>query len=624
MRREIRGRRRGRGARLGGPAAERMPLEEVPVPAFHRIASGLAAFVLLSAAPASRAAWVPDGNPLCNVPGEQFLASTARGTFANGPVSVPLRGMLVFWSHRTVTDPVDLFYGIVRETPPPDPAPGTDGTPFVIAAGSQGFPAAVAVEPIPSGAQSQGSAFVAAWTDEQRLRAKRIGDEADWGANGVAVAPADALSQSSPAITDDGGRGAIVAWLATTDAQRLVRAQRLDENGNLLWGAGGVPVGLDTTVQGAPGVARAPGGGIYVLRKDHRIAGTVGGPVSLALYRLDGGGVTAAGWPVAGVVIGGVNPWSYRLLEDGSGGVFVAWTGSVTLVDQSKGLEVRVTRIQSDGQPASGWSLAGTVAVGRDDGYCKLEDVDLDGTGGVVLAASYQRIVGGPSPTRTDLFVQRFLGDGTRPAAWPAAGHPLSAGPGDEDGARLIGQQGGLLAAWRDDLSSQSDLYALRLEPDGTPVAGWDPQGLLLCGAPSVQSNVQVAPNNSGGAVFAWLDWRSATGPDLYMQSLDAAGRLDVEHPPAGPLALSAPRPSPAHGPVELVLNANGTGTARVEVVDSGGRSIRRWSVRVGPGRNPITWRLDRADGARVAPGVYHLRVSTPWGERSRKVVVLT
>lgn len=188
----------------------------------------------------------------------------------------------------------------------------------------------------------------------------------------------------------------------------------------------------------------------------------------------------------------------------------------------------------------------------------------------------------------------------------------------------MIGQQGGLLAAWRDDFSSQSDLYTLRLEPDGTPAEGWGPQGLLLCGAPSVQSNVQVAPNNSGGAVFAWLDWRATTGPDVYMLSLNAAGQLDVPRPLAGPFALSTPWPSPARGPVELVLDANDTGTARVEVVDLHGRSIRRWTVRVSPGRNPITWRLDRADGVRVAPGVYHLRVSTPWGERSRKVVVLT
>jgi hypothetical protein len=596
------------------------------VPALLRIACGLATVAVLSPAPASHAAWVPDGNPLCNVAGYQYEGRVARGMFATGPAGATLRGMLLVWQDQRA-DPGDLYHGIVTEMPPPDPAPGRDGTPFVIAPGNQAGAAATAVEPIPNGAQSQGSAFVVIFTDftdGQRLRAKRLGDGADWGATGIAVAPADALSQSWGAITDDGGRGAIVSWLGTTLAQRLVRAQRLDENGNLLWGPAGVPVGVDTTVQSEPRITAAPGGGAYILRKDHRIAGTGAGPEALVLYRLDASGAPAPGWPVDGVVIGGESPWSYRLLPDGAGGVFVAWTELVTLVDESNGLEVRVTRIQADGDPATGWSLAGVAAVTRDDGYCKLEDVDLDGAGGIVLVASYERVVGGPSPTGTDLFVQRLQGDGSRPAAWPAAGHTLSDGTGSEDGARLIGQEGGLLAVWRDDASSSSDLFALRLEPDGTPAAGWDPQGLLLCGAPSVQWNVQLAPNSHGGAVFAWQDWRAdSTGPDLYMQSVDAAGRLDVPRPRAGSLSLSAPRPTPARGSVELILDAVADGTATIAAHDLSGRVVRRWSMPVVPGRNTVLWRLDHEDGRRVAPGVYHVHVVTPQGSRTRKVVVL-
>jgi hypothetical protein len=223
---------------------------------------------------------------------------------------------------------------------------------------------------------------------------------------------------------------------------------------------------------------------------------------------------------------------------------------------------------------------------------------------------SYERIVAGPAPTGTDLFVQRLLGDGTRPASWPEAGRLLNGAGGDQYEARLIGQAGGLLSAWRDDRSGTSDLYTLRLEPDGTPATGWDPQGLLLCGAPSTQWNVRMAPNNSGGAVFTWQDWRAdSTGPDLYMQTVNAAGELDVPRRTARPLALSAPRPSPASGPVELVLEVHAAGPAKVDVVDSAGRSVGRWSVALSPGANAILWDLRTTSGRRAAPGVYHLRV---------------
>ena len=586
------------------------------------IARAMLGIALLVAS--THAAWVPEGNPLCNISGYQHPGGTTRFVATAGPIG-SISGMLVVWQDMR-SGSGDLYSGFVSDQAPPDPAPGADGEPLIVAPGNQWSPAVTMVAPIWSGAQWQNPASVVAWNHGEamnQVRAKRQGDSADWGPIGIAVAPADPMAQGWPAITDDGDKGAIVTWLDLSSAQRLVRAQRLDEHGNRIWGDAGVPVGLDTTVQGEPRIARAPGGGAYILRTDYRIAGTLGYLQALVLYRLDGNGATAAGWPADGIVIPAQMPGFHRMIPDGNDGVFIAWTEQEPLSDFSTGLETRVTHIQSDGTPGPGWTLAGVGAFARDDGHRYLEDLDLDGTGGVVLVGWYERVVGGPLPSGRDLVVQRLLANGSRPAGWPAAGHVLCDAPGAQQEARLIGRNGGLLAAWRDERSGGSDLYTLRLEPDGTPAADWDPTGVLLCGAPGTQSSLRLAPSNNGGAVFVWQDWRSpSTGPDLFMQTVSADGRLDAPRPIGTPLALSLPRPSPARDRVELVLDAPEEGNAKIVVLDAAGRVVQRWSMRVAPGRNSLRWDLRSASGRRVAPGVYHMQVSAPWGARTRRVVI--
>jgi hypothetical protein len=261
--------------------------------------------------------------------------------------------------------------------------------------------------------------------------------------------------------------------------------------------------------------------------------------------------------------------------------------------------------------------------VDRPEGHRFLEDVDVDGTGGLVLVVRYERVVGGPSPTGQDLVAQRLLGDGTRPSGWPAAGRVLCDAPGDQRDSRIIGLGGSLLAAWRD-LRVSSDLYAMRLEPDGSPSTGWSPQGLLVHGGTVSQASIRIAPNDIGGALFVWADSRDlATGPDLYAQTVDALGRLDVPRLVTGGLALSEPRPSPTRTPVDLVLESAASGNAHVEILDLSGRLIRRIDLVVVPGRNTVHWDLAGEAGRRVAPGAYHLRVTTPWGSRTRRIIVL-
>jgi len=95
-----------------------------------------------------------------------------------------------------------------------------------------------------------------------------------------------------------------------------------------------------------------------------------------------------------------------------------------------------------------------------------------------------------------------------------------------------------------------------------------------------------------------------------------------VDRPASAPsLALSAPSPNPARGPVSLRLSSPDGGEVHVEVADVSGRRVRSWNQAASS--TTLSWDLRDGDGRRVPPGVY--LVSARAGEMSagRRVLVL-
>jgi hypothetical protein len=90
----------------------------------------------------------------------------------------------------------------------------------------------------------------------------------------------------------------------------------------------------------------------------------------------------------------------------------------------------------------------------------------------------------------------------------------------------------------------------------------------------------------------------------------------------ARPLALAAPSPNPSRGPVTLTLEAFEPGPVKFEIVDAGGRMVRRHlETAVAPGIRAWTW--DGRDGAGhlAPPGWYRVRATGSSGGMSRSLV---
>jgi hypothetical protein len=101
------------------------------------------------------------------------------------------------------------------------------------------------------------------------------------------------------------------------------------------------------------------------------------------------------------------------------------------------------------------------------------------------------------------------------------------------------------------------------------------------------------------------------------------APTADVPLPaPAAPLALAPPWPNPARVSVSLRLRGADTHVS-VAVTDVAGRRVRAWTSVASPSlERRLDWDLRDADGNRVAPGVYFVRVRSGHMFTSRQVVV--
>jgi len=150
------------------------------------------------------------------------------------------------------------------------------------------------------------------------------------------IAIGGAARRHDPVVTTDGRGGAIVAYVATENGTTNIYVERIDADGNLLWGDLGageaVAVG-DASMQFITPhiVSDGHGGAIVAFHKYVPALQTV----TVALQRYDSTG--AAKWPAGGVY---VNPAGKQevscLVDDDNGGAVITWLHSS--VDDGSGI----------------------------------------------------------------------------------------------------------------------------------------------------------------------------------------------------------------------------------------------------------------------------------------------
>jgi hypothetical protein len=119
---------------------------------------------------------------------------------------------------------------------------------------------------------------------------------------------------------------------------------------------------------------------------------------------------------------------------------------------------------------------------------------------------------------------------------------------------------GGAIVAWYDfRTGSAYDIYAEHVLVSGVPDPAWPPDGRAVCTATSDQISPQVMSDGAGGAIVAWMDYRSGASFDVYAQHVLASGVADPAWPVDGRAVCTA-----SNGQEDPQLLSDGAGGAIV------------------------------------------------------------
>jgi hypothetical protein len=387
---------------------------------------------------------------------------------------------------------------------------------------------------------------------------------ADWIEDGTALCN-ELGDQLMPVIIPDGGGGAIIAWQDLRGSDYDIYVQRIDAWGAVQWTADGTALCTVAGDQTDPAIVSDGAGGAIVAWWDGR-----GDVPNVYAQRIDASG--AVQWTADGVVLcdstaSGDYPF-LGVLEDGSGGAFVAWADS-----RWGDSDIYAQRVNASGTVQ--WTASGVAvctAVG-DQFNCRFAP---DGASGVIV--SWQDERAGVQP---DIYAQRVSGTGT--PQWTADGVALCTATGTQAGPRITSDGGGgAIVTWFDRRSGVDDIYAQRINASGA--VQWTTDGAAVCTASGIQYSPDIVSDGSGGALVAWYDHRNADY-DIYAQRINNSGAVQWTTDGVALCTASGEQLSPRTVSDEL-------GGAIVTWIDSRGADYDIYAQRI-DGAGTVGWTTD-------------------------------
>ncbi len=442
-----------------------------------------------------------------------------------------------------------------------------------------------------------------------------------WPSRGLPVAVVPEY-QAPTRMAPDGQGGAFVTWedlrnVAVTNVD--VYAQHALADGSIApgWPVSGAPATVESHRQDIPAIAQDGAGGAYVVWEDERNYAVQATDVYAQHLMADGS--VAPGWPADGLPVAAAPAGQggrIILVPDDSGGV-VAVFGDVRSGETS----VYAQHLLADGSIAPGWVANGVpLIVGRG-----IRGAVRDDAGGFYLGSA---TVTCPPCFDFEYYVQRFTFAGTPAPGWPLGGVKVCGASYVRDGLTMDGDGfGGVFMTWHDyrPPPTGGEIYAARVQADGSLAAGWTADGTLVSDPTNGQAEFapEIARDGAGGAYIAW--GREATLHTGYVHHLTGSGQAAPGWPRYGiPLALP-----PSLSQFDPSIASDGQGGAIVTWDEQGAGRRGEWAQRfqmdgpvpaalalvsasVSGGRVLLEWYA--ADAASLSATVYRRTASTEWG----------
>ncbi|MFO8102228.1 MAG: hypothetical protein R6U37_08740 [Dehalococcoidia bacterium] len=394
-------------------------------------------------------------------------------------------------------------------------------------------PANLSVKSISDG--SGGSILV--WHENDMLYAQRIGTEGKtiWKPGGVAICT-DSMEPRRFSVHSDGMGGAFITWdnwANLPDDRSIpgyfgpipVYTQRLSSVGEPLWDKIGIASGITQRYGNDFPVLLTDGnGGAFVIWDDFASGekGVENHQLRLQRVNPDGGYV----WENNGILIQPPTllretavtvanqvveqyKGTYDMVEDGAGGVIVAWSTYVKPVGEQYIYKTYAQRVNGEGEFL--WE-AGNIPVFEAPRSQPLTHAIGDESGGVII------VIGASG---NDYKAQRIGNKGNK--LWQDGGVNL----GEEITQIVSDGTGGVFLTqmnWHPSIpDSPNDLCIQKIGPDGQML--WSKQNVTsVTGEEMLKA--AISSDGNGGAIIAWVpcDRGGKSKGALFLQKLDANG----------------------------------------------------------------------------------------------------
>ncbi|HSG28971.1 MAG TPA: T9SS type A sorting domain-containing protein, partial [Candidatus Krumholzibacterium sp.] len=319
-----------------------------------------------------------------------------------------------------------------------------------------------------------------------------------WGPNGVPVCTATG-QQYGPELVSDGKGGAIVTWADHRGMDNDIYVQKIEPDGTVSWAADGLVVNAETGTQEDPAIASDNNGGAIIVWEDNR-----GADQDIYIR-----GVNAYGylyWLSTGIPVCTATGWqeSPAVTSDGAGGVIVAWGDS-----RITPYAVYAQRIDRYG--IARWEVDGSMISdpGIPAGY---PVVIADGNGGTFV--SYR----GGSAGSLYLGVLRISSMGE--SLWGAVIYETEYMI-EQPPVMVSDGAGGVIVCWADDRVGNYDVYAQRYSGEGAMY--WEFGGRVVCSEFEDQTYVRVVTDDHNGAIMSFHDLRMGV-QNIFVQRITAEG----------------------------------------------------------------------------------------------------
>jgi hypothetical protein len=299
----------------------------------------------------------------------------------------------------------------------------------------------------------------------------------------------------------------IIVWQDIRNGNNDIYAQKFDNNGNILWQQGGVPVCTNSEIQNIPQITSDKVGGAYIAWKDER-----GANDDLYIARLDSNGNNC--WDNNGTVLCGESGNQFDVeLQPSENGVIATW------IDTRPGANYAIYTQKISQSGNASWTPAGGIRVSG-LGYTHNNLISCtDNSNGMIFAWEDERM----GISNTSIYAQRLKSDGT--ILWAENG-TLICNAGDNGNIDLVSDEtGGAFLSFSSKRNGiDFDIYTQHVNSEGE--TQWDYNGLEICVQPADQKQPSIGYDSDKNLYLAWQDGRNLVDSDIYAQKINSMGKI--------------------------------------------------------------------------------------------------